>query len=241
MNPRFRIMLCAGFLAAAPAVAQAPATDCPAAVSEELMRAQPVAERNGGAMAAAIRDSVRTTLWQAARAAGVARPEGIVFARMARGSGEVRVWSYGSSLSEAVARDAVRQRAALLACWPEPDREVFFHVRLDSLPVRARGEVARMPELLTAREFAADMARISRRATSDPLQRSQRVTVEMRMLVSRDGTVAFAELVRGTTRGEVDRAVLEAAQRMRFRPAAARGGESVDVWVEQPVEVQIQG
>lgn len=224
--------------AATPVAAQTPGA-CPTVTTEAVVRSQPGEMGRGGAVAA-IRDSLRTELRDAARAAGVAEPRGLVFARMrAPRSADVRVWSYGSNVPDAVSQTVVSREARLLACWPEP--EILVHVRLDSLPVPERGAVANMPVLLTAREFAADLARISSRRSSDPLNRARLVTVEVRMLVTRDGEVAHAELVRGTTRGDVDRAVLEAARRMRFRPADVESGEKVDVWVQQPVEVQIQG
>lgn len=237
MHTRLWIPLVLGLAVAAPAAAQTPASGCPATVSEAVMRAQP-GDVSRDPLVVAIRDSLRAAVRGAARAAGVAEPAGIVFAQMRdRGDDVVRVWSYRSNVADAVSQSVISGQRPLLACWPE--REVFVTLRLDSLAVTNAFDVESGPALLSAREFAADLQRISRRRSSDPVNGTRLVVVNVRMLVTREGTVAHAEVARRTTSADIERAVLEAVQRMRFRPAMLQGGEPVDAWVEQPIEVQV--
>lgn len=237
MNSRLWMPIALGLVLAAPAVAQIPAPGCPTTVSETVMRAQP-GDVSMDPVVVAIRDSLRAVVRGAARAAGVAQPEGIVFARMPdRGGNAVHVWSYRSNVPDAVSQSVVSGQRRLLACWPEG--EVFVTLRLDSLAITNAFPVEHGPALLSAREFAADLQRISRRRSSDPVNGTRLVVVNVRMLVTREGTVAHAEVARRTTSADVERAVLEAVQRMRFRPAMLQSGEPVDAWVEQPIEVQV--
>jgi TonB family protein len=239
MNARLWIAIVFGFGAAAPATGQTPASGCPTVVSEPVMRAQPgdVSPRPG---VVAIRDSLYTVLRSAAREAGVAQPVGIVFAQMRdRRDDAVRVWSYRSNVPDAVSQAVISRHTRLLACWPE--REVFVNLRLDSLPAADGFAMRRMPVLLNPQEFADDLQRISSRRSSDPLNRTRLVTLNVRMLITRDGEVAHAEVTRRTTNADMERAVLDAVRRMRFRPAVRRSGEPADVWVEQPIQVQVAG
>jgi TonB family protein len=58
--------------------------------------------------------------------------------------------------------------------------------------------------------------------------------MRVRMLVTRDGEVAYADLTRRSGRAGMDEEVLQAAQRLRFRPARV-DEHPVEVWVEQPI------
>lgn len=224
MRTRTWLALLLALAVAAPAAAQGNSA-CPPATSQ--------AER--GALRAAILDTLRTELGDAARAAGGGEPAGIVFAEMRRRGLEAHVWSFRSNVPDSLSRAVIARRAALLACWPE--REVFVHVRLEPSGV-PNGGLPRMPSVQNPQALARALDRISRSA--DPLNRTPLVTVQIRMLVTRDGEVAHAELVRNTTHPDVDRALLDAARALRFRPARV-GNVPVDVWVEQPVEVRVGG
>lgn len=208
---------------AVPSAAQdASARQCRPAISEDA--------RN--ALRTSIRDSLRTELGDAARAAGIVEPVGIVFADMRRRGAEARVWSYDSNLPDSLSRRVIARRADLLACWPE--RRTFVYVRLDP-GVPTGSTVEHVPSVQNPTVFQRAIERISR--TADPSNRTRGVTVQLRMLVTRDGEVAFAELLYSTTNLDVDRAVLDAARELRFRPARV-GDTAVDVWVEQPVLVR---
>ncbi|HEX2079623.1 MAG TPA: energy transducer TonB [Longimicrobium sp.] len=213
---------------AAPAAAQGTtAGACPPATSNAAR----------GALWTAVRDTLQSELRDAARAAGVAEPAGIVFASMwNRESGAARVWSFRANVPDSLSRAVILRRARLLACLPE--REVIVSMRLDPSGFPPGTAVERMPSVQNPRALASALDRISRSA--DPLNRTPLVTVHVRMLVTRDGEVAHAELVRNTTHPDVDRAILEAARGLRFRPARV-GNVPVDVWVEQPVEVRLGG
>jgi hypothetical protein len=57
----------------------------------------------------------------------------------------------------------------------------------------------------------------------------------MRLLLSREGEVVFGVVTRRGPGSATERAILQAARDLRFRPATV-GGVPVDVWVEQPIE-----
>jgi TonB family protein len=232
MNARLWIPIALGLAVAVPAAAQ---VGCQAAPPRPTEHPRP-AEAARDSLRWAIRDSVLTDLRDAARAAGVAEPSGIVFAEFrSRRTGEARVWSFRSNLDESAARAVFARRAPLLARWP--GREDLIHLRLDEVEPPDTVTMECMPSLLNAQEFQQDLRRISARRTTTP-GGPARVALTIKMLVTRDGEVAYAELARRSADGDVDRAVLEAARRLRFRPAMIED-VPVDVWVEQAVEVQV--
>ena len=232
MRARLWIPIALGLAAAAPVAAQA---GCEAVASEPA-RPPRAGETVRTSLRAALRDSVLTELRDAARAAGVAEPAGIVFAELRnRGTGEARTWSFRSNVDASVVRAVFARRAPLLARWPGD--EDLIHLRLDV--VEPPDSVTRgcTPRVLNLQEFQQDLQRISARRTANP-GGPARVTLNIKMLVTRDGEVAYAALARRSADGGVDRAVLEAARRLRFQPAMIED-VPVDVWVEQAVEVQV--
>jgi TonB family protein len=180
----------------------------------------------------AITRSLRTELTEEARAAGVAQPAGIVFAQLDRRGGTAsRVWSFRSNVADSLSSAVVARHAPLLARWPERTRLVHF--RLDRVDIPDSIAVECMPRVLNGADFQRDMAGIAMGQTVvSPLTRQ--ITMRVRMLVTRDGEVAYAELVRRSGRAGMDQEVVEAAQRLRFRPARV-DEHPVEVWVEQPI------
>jgi TonB family protein len=232
MNARLWIPIALGLAVAAPAVAQ---VGCEAVASEPA-RPPRAGEAARTSLRSAVRDSLLTDLRDAARAAGVAEPEGIVFAELRdRRTGEARTWSFRSNVDAAVVRAVFARRAPLLARLPRG--EDLIHLRLDEVEPPDTVTMECMPSLLNVQEFQQDLRRISARRTATP-GGPARVALNIKMLVTRDGEVAYAELGRRSSDGDVDRAVLEAARRLRFRPAMIEN-VPVDVWVEQAVEVQV--
>jgi TonB family protein len=233
MNTRFWIPIALGLAVAAPAAAQ---IGCQAVPPRPIEPPRP-AEAARDSLRWAIRDSVLTDLRAAARAAGAAEPAGIVFAEFRnRRTGEARVWSFRSNLDESVARAVFARRAALLARWP--GREELIHLRLDVIEAPDTVTVECTPYVLNSQDFHQELRRISARRSATP--GPARVALNIKMLVTRDGEVAYAELSRRSSDVDVNRAVLEAARRLRFRPGRIED-VPVDVWVEQPVEVQVGG
>jgi TonB family protein len=96
-----------------------------------------------------------------------------------------------------------------------------------------------MPALEDREVFGREMSRIVRQVqAAGAATGPTRLTLHIRMLVTRDGDVAHASLSRRSSRSDVDREVLQFARRLRFHPARARG-VPVDVWVEQPLQVDL--
>lgn len=188
------------------------------------------------ALILAMRDSIRTEVNEAARAAGIDAPVGIVIIELRdRRTGEAQVSLFGSNIPDAVAAQAVERRAALLARMPRD--ETLLNVRLDPRPSGDTG-VECLPELLDARTLVRRLEAAGAEMAPASSESAARFSMRLRMLVTRDGEVAYATLSRRSARGDVDRAVLEVAQDLRFRPAQV-GGVPVDVWVEQPVELHV--
>lgn len=230
VRPRLWIPFVLGLAFAAPAAAQ---TECVRPPSPP----QRPADAARDSLRRVIGDSIRTELMDAARAAGISEPAGIVFVDVQnRRTGAARVWSFGSNVADSLSRAVVLRRAPLLARWP--DREGFLNIRLDRIEFPADAEVECMPVVLNGAQFSRDLQREAGRLPPEPMGGRGRLTVHVKMLVTRDGEVAYATVSRRSTRSDVDRRVRELAERLRFTPAHV-DGVTVDVWVEQPVEIVI--
>lgn len=70
-------------------------------------------------------------------------------------------------------------------------------------------------------------------------QRGHEGTVELRIHVLRSGATGGVEILRSSGHTVLDDAALEAAMRWRFTPAT-RGGRPVDLWIEMPVEFDLE-
>jgi TonB family protein len=111
-------------------------------------------------------------------------------------------------------------------------------VRLDPATPPDSLAVECQPRLADTRQFTAEVTRIAERATPLPPGSNPRVSVRVRMLVTREGEVAYAALSRRGNLGSLDNHILDAARRLRFLPASV-GGTPVDVWVEQPIQMDV--
>jgi TonB family protein len=140
------------------------------------------------------------------------------------------VWSFRSNVADSLSSAVIARRAPLLARWPDRDRLV--HIRLDRVDIPDSVRVECMPRVLNAADFQQEMTRIAMAQTLSPLTRQ--LSMRVRMLVTRDGEVAYADLTRRSGRATMDEEVLRAAQRLRFRPARV-DEHNVEVWVEQPI------
>ena len=195
-------------------------------------------------------DSVRTaTVWQvkqaleadiveAARRGGTAQPEGLVILevrdRRAEGAG-VTLWA--TNVSDSLVRGVLAARGALLATLPE--RETTLNFRLNELPDDVVGDttLSCMPRLLNPRQLRGEIVQALARERP-PAGYSSRVNVQVRMLVTREGAVAYAELTRRGGVPAVNAAVLAGARRLVFVPATYKG-VPYDAWVELPVQLDL--
>lgn len=215
-------------LLAAVCVAAAPSYAQPVAVLATECQAPPSAA--GGSM----RGTLETELRQAARAAGVAEPRGIVFAEVR--NRRARASAFRSNVPDQVSRGVLERNAEQLAGWSACGG--ILNLRLDSAAVPAAAGAGRVPVLVNVDELTREVRRLSAAESSRPGVATRRVTLHLTMLVTRDGEVAHAALKRPSMNSEVDRQLLVAARRLRFRPAVVDGAPA-DVWVELPVEMDL--
>jgi hypothetical protein len=209
---------------------------CQAVEEEEApRRPRSAAELRRDSLKSAIVDTLRTEVMSAAQGAGIAEPAGIVFVqRLNRGTGEARVWSFRGNVPDSLSQQVVARRADLLVRWPE--REAFTNFRLDRLDVPDDPSVECLPRVADVGQLARDLGRIASRFTAEPS--NNRVQLQVKMLVTRDGEVAHAEISRGNALRPVVEAVLELARGLRFAPASL-DGVPVEVWVVQPVNFDL--
>jgi TonB family protein len=230
---RIAILLLAGAALAAAVPAGAQTGPCS---SVEPPRPPRRADRVRDSVRTAIRDTLRTELLQAARDAGVAEPAGIVLVeRTDRRTGQARAWSFRSNVPDPVSQEVVVRRAPLLARWP--DREALMHVRLDAIDYPDEPVMECLPALVNPGQFARDMQQLARFASGYAGTRSE-LRVYVRMLVTREGEVAYAMVSRRSSIDRLDREAIVLVQGLRFHPAAV-DDVPVDVWVEQPVILQM--
>jgi TonB family protein len=233
MHPRLWIPVVLGLSAAAPAAAQDVECSEPSGPRNAPRPAQ--AERYG--VLTELREAIGLEVEEAARAAGISEPAGLVVIELRnRRTGEARVSLFGSNVPEAVAAQAVERRAQTLVRMPRD--QALLHVRLDPLPMGPLGRAC-MPSLLDPQLFTTRLWEITHRLPPVSQESAARLSARVRMLVTRDGEVVYATLVRRSSRGDVDREVLELVRELRFAPARVND-VPVDVWVEQPVEVRLR-
>jgi TonB family protein len=236
--------LAAASLAAAPLHAQSErlASNC----KRSRVRAE---ERDRRSAADRQRDSARVLIHGAiledarasARAAGVAAPEGMllfVFDRQNPGAAELRaLWSN----VPAEVLPAIRERALpRLAEWPAREASVVISMRLDSAapaPDSTPGFLVEcVPELDNRKEVTRLLSDFASQNRDLLAGRATPPTTRMKMLVSREGEVAYAEIDRSSGQARLDLYAAQVARQMRFRPAAVNG-RPVDVWVVLPVSI----
>lgn len=210
--------------AAAPAYAQNTAVlaaDCQA----------PPAASGGTSLRATLEHDLR----EAARAAGVAEPRGIVLAEVR--SRRPRATAFRSNVPENVSRDVLARHAEHLAGWTACGG--ILNLRLDSIAAApAVAGAGRVPVLVNVDELTREVRRLSAAESSRPGRATRRVTLHLTLLVTREGDVAHAALKRSSMNSEIDRQLLVAARRLRFRPAVVDGAPA-DVWIELPVDMDL--
>ena len=167
-------------------------------------------------------------------AAGVPAPTGLAFFSVDLGAGSSRAWVYDSNVPVTVVEGVFRTTRPALELYAaeEGERRATLYVRLDSLPEAppAPGFVTEcLPRLRNARIIRERLGSLSRR-----IGNYVDLRVELRLVLSRDGEIAFAEVMRTSGNREADEEVLELARRMEFAIPVLQG-VPMDVWIEQPM------
>ena len=241
MTIRIILIAAAALLAAVPAPAQQQSMAGCQAIGTRPLNRRAAADSVRLAAQRVVLDSLKSAVLDAARQSGVAQPEGLVILEV-RGPRpertEIHLWR--ANVSDAVVRGVLASRGPLLATLPQ--RETTLHFRL-SYPSRdgARGDslMECLPRPTDLSQFVQEITRASQSQPPLPAGSNPNTTLQVRMLVSREGEVAHARLSRRTHQPSLDAAILAAARRLRFVPASV-GGAPVDVWVEQPVHLQVE-
>jgi TonB family protein len=185
----------------------------------------------------AVRDSLESDVEAAARQAGIQQPRGIVvMAIQDRATGRAEIHLHPSNVRESFVRDALAARASLLATLPPNENTLYFRLEPVTLPEADSVVVECLPRLANPEWFGRELQRIVQgESESGGTPR----TAHLRLLVTYEGEVAYVDVLRGSGRPGLDRAVVQAARRLRYEPASVQG-VPVDIWVEQPVALPAQ-
>lgn len=243
LKPHLLLVAAAVGLSAVPAVAQ---SSCQTVQREAEAPARNPRRHAADSTRLALRDQIGDTLRARFRAAavewGVAEPVGLVVVEIRdRRRGTAEVTPHASNVSYTALQGVVDREAALLATWPE--RDGVFNLRLEHVerpyPEDAAEWVECRPSLADPNRLQRDLVTLSSLQGPLPAGSNPRVVLHVRMLVTRDGEVAYARLSRRGFRPGLDEGVLELARRQRFVPATVNG-RPVDVWVEQPFHFMLR-
>lgn len=238
MRARFWIPLVLGLVVAGPAAAQTVIWHTREACTRERYREprrRPAQARRDSLWQVSL-DSIRADVTRGARAAGAA-PEGVLMVQYDVRARTGRMWMAQGSIPNEVLLAAYARAEPLLPAYPYArNGQVLFHTRLDPLPqdTPRSGDVVEecRPEVRNENEI--------RRLIRDFAERHRGFSgsaAHVTALVARDGQVIYSELSRTSGSGAVDQFAIELFGRMRFSPATVQG-VPVDVWVQQPVQVQ---
>jgi TonB family protein len=193
-----------------------------------------------------LRDAIRGELFGGAReaavAAGVAEPRGLLVVELERRSGRVTHRLLGGNVPDAVLEPFVVRLAPRLRNHPSTEEPLVLFGRLEpdaplaeTLLAEAAGPIeACVPEL-------RDPAGFARRLTMEVARRiphgGEPTRVALELVVSRDGEVAHARLREPSGFPALDRAIVERlAPGMRFTPGTIGGG-AVDMPIVLPLPI----
>jgi hypothetical protein len=222
-------VLTAMLLGAAPAAAQL--GRCTAAPLEAPRLT--AAEQARRERSAAAGDTLRQLLVGVAREQGVEAPSELVLVELSRRGTLAGLRVLRGDLEPAPLREALSAQGALLARYA--DGKAAVYLRLDA-PEREPGGAECMPEVLNGHELTRVLEEL-RPEEQTALLRAPLPTV-IRMLVTRDGDVAYVGSIQSTrVPVRVRSELMAAAYRLRFLPLSV-DGVPVDFWVEQPFQLR---
>lgn len=240
MKPSVLLLCAAVLLSSVPAEAQRGRTPrCRTVPRDAQPTARERADSANFALRYAVADSIRTQVAAAARQAGIEEPAGLVV--VVRGRGRPEIHRHESNVAETIIREVLVRRATLLGSLPEGFST--FHFRLDRLPAAPASpdtttRVECRPEVANEDRFSREVMAIGQREQPGPGATMSPTAVHLRMLVSREGEVAYVTLERRSGRPAADRMVIDAARRLRFEPATLNGRPR-DTWVDLPVHLHL--
>lgn len=231
---RIRIALCALVLLASAAGAEA----------QQQCSWEEVPRRRSGAAAQrdsawrAVQDGFRDAAYRAATGAGIAEPRGVVFFSMNPDGSDPVVRSFDGNVPESLL--APLAAGVVERATPQTRNEngrVVIVERLDTLPLApARADGKRLdcpPVALNLAQLVRQMEAWARAHTDGEFP--ARPTL-VSVVVARNGMVLHAELHRTSGDPSMDRAAVEAAGGLVFRPASL-DGVSRDLVARLPVRV----
>ncbi|HEU4561741.1 MAG TPA: energy transducer TonB [Longimicrobium sp.] len=217
----------AALLASAPIHAQAPA---PAA--------QNGATATTASTTAASRDSAQVELRQrfaadvlTAAQAGGATAAGLVVLAADPATGRTELKLARATVSEAALAPVVERVRAELKAFAAAG-PLLWHVRLDPAPMPT-GAAAR-PVIDNPREVRALVNRFVAQNFREIFQGRRGLRVDLQLVVSREGEVAYARVLRSSGNPAVDQEALRIAPTMRFQPARV-GTQPVDRQINFPL------
>ncbi|HYW12469.1 MAG TPA: energy transducer TonB [Longimicrobium sp.] len=184
------------------------------------------------------------TLWtgvrDAARQAGVEEPKGLVVVEAdTRRPERSVVHTHHANVQEDLVRGVVAQHTGLFPTLPERAR--VLHFRLDSLTLadgRSDSLIECEPRLESPGLVGTAMELIVARERPLPAGSDPRVRVSVRMLVTREGGVAYAEFARSSSSPTLNTAILGTMRSLRFLPATL-ADQPMDAWVELPIQMTL--
>ncbi|HYJ81007.1 MAG TPA: hypothetical protein VEW03_15450 [Longimicrobiaceae bacterium] len=242
---RLLLAPCALLLCTAPLAAQstAPATtqksDALApGCTREAVRPLRGSEAARDSIRRALRRAVREDAIASARAAGVAEPSGLfllLFDRRNPATGSFR--SFGGNVPAAVLQGVFDRAASRLTAWPDRG-DAELNVRLDAdgeppEPAPGTERVECEPQLENRPEITRLMQQFAQDDATMAMGRGVQA-VSLYMLLSRDGEVVYADLVRTSSDSRLDAFALSLAPRLKLRVASV-DGRAVDTWVTLPI------
>jgi hypothetical protein len=187
-----------------------------------------------------VRDALTADVVEAARRGGIAQPEGLVVLKVdTRRPEQAEVTLWAANVPDSLVHGVVAARAALLATLSE--RETTLDFRLNKVPpgeVVGDTTLSCLPRLLNPRQLRGEVVRAFIRDNPLPPGGNPRLNVQVRMLITHEGAVAYAELSRRASVSTLNSAVLEGTRRLLFAPASYKG-VPYDAWVELPVQLDL--
>ncbi|HET7462399.1 MAG TPA: TonB family protein [Longimicrobium sp.] len=215
--------LAAAVLLAAPLHAQAPAP--PTSPSSAPAGVRPSAADSAPA---ALRQRFAAEVMAAATAGG-APAAGLVVLAADPATGRTELKLAHATVAEAALAPAVERVRAELKTLAGAGPQLW-HVRLDpaALPPGAR---ATAPVIANPREVRTLVNRFVAQHFTDIFQGRRGIRVDLQLVVTRDGEVAYARLVRSCGKPAVDAEALRIAPTMRFTPARV-GTQPVDSHID---------